>query len=75
MSNDKYKGISDWAKGRYDSDEDLPEEERAKIAAASLKKQDEARKAAWESQGMYPKLKRIVKGAWEKDIRKPSDEE
>lgn len=75
MSNDRYKAVADWAKGRYDSDEDLPDEERKKIQEAPLTKQYKIRGEAWEKQGMYPKLKRIVKGVWEKDIRKIDDDE
>lgn len=75
MSNSKYKAIADYAKGRYDSDEDLPEDERKKIEEAPLTKQYKVRDAAWEKQGVYPKLKRMVKGAWKQDIRKINDEE
>jgi hypothetical protein len=67
MGNDKLQKISDYFGPQYDSDEDLPEDERKKIKDSYHPDKD--RQAAWDKADMYPKIKKFVKGAWYGDKR------
>jgi hypothetical protein len=72
MSNDKYGKIQGYFEPKYDSDEDLDEQTRKKIKDSP--RPDQVRSQAWEGAGVYPKLKRMVKGAVYGDKRKPSED-
>lgn len=76
--SDKYREVESYFKPKYDSDEDLDKETQAKIKAQensfSYGEANKTRKEAWENSSVYPKLKRMVKGAWYGDKRKSKDE-
>lgn len=77
MGNDKMQKIQDYFGPKYDSDEDLDETTRKKIKSQEntfdYSGAEKTRKAGWENAGTYPKLKRMVKGAWYGDKRKSKD--
>lgn len=67
MASDRYRAVSNVFKAKYDSDEDLTEEQRKKIRESS--DPEATRTAAWEEADMYPKLKKTMKGMWYGDKR------
>lgn len=77
MANNKFKQFAQGAKdvfgSSYDSDQDLPEDSQKKIRDASYSRQQAVRDEEWNKQGTFPKLKRMVKGAYYGDKRKPNE--
>jgi hypothetical protein len=75
--SDKYKKVEEYFKPKYDSDKDLDEDTQQKIKEQenvfNYSNAEKTRKEAWEKADMYPKLKRIVKGAVYGDKRKSKD--
>lgn len=74
MANDNMKKLQSSYDNSYNSDEDLPDDVQAKIKAKEDLQQyngaDSVRQDAWKSAGSYPKLKRLVKGAFNGDTQK-----
>jgi hypothetical protein len=71
MANNKMNRLAKMVQGNYDSDEDLDaktQEEIQKVGDNSFEA-EKLRNKGWDNAGAYPKLKRMVKGAWEQDIR------
>jgi hypothetical protein len=65
------KKLQSYYDPKYDSDEELDENTRKKIEdSSSPMEADKVREEAWGKQDTYPKLKRLVKGAWYGDKRK-----
>lgn len=71
MANDNMKKLQSSFDPSYNSDEDLPTDAQTEIkkkeAAQQYNGADAVRQDAWKNAGTYPKLKRMVKGAWSGD--------
>ena len=73
MGNDRLRNAVLGAKsakdGEYDSDKDLDQEMQDKInkAGRTSSEAQELRDSAWKNEGLFPNLKKSLKGAWAED--------